>query len=98
MMVTAMPAAGTQKVHAWERPVTLTGTTPHPCPLDHIAIDMCEFGGVLHSINELVSATTLSQYIGVPYHTPYPVRAAGGRPWRDRESCARDSSYEHPRP
>jgi hypothetical protein len=72
MMVTAMPAAGTQKVHAWERPVTLTGTTPHPCPLDHIAIDMCEFGGVLHSINELVSATTRS--FSVPYHTPYPVR------------------------
>jgi len=89
-----MPAAGTQKVHAWERPVTLTGTTPHPCPLDHIAIDMCEFGGVLHSINELVSATTgvVNIYFSVPYHTPYPVRAAGARPWRDRESCARDSS------
>jgi hypothetical protein len=27
-------------------PGHLTGTmTPHPCPLDHIAIDMCEVGG-----------------------------------------------------
>jgi hypothetical protein len=95
MMVTAMPAAGTQKVHAWERPVTLTGTTPHPCPLDHIAIDMCEFGGVLHSINELVSATTRSQYILVCHTIPHircALPAPGPGEWRDRESCARDSS------
>jgi hypothetical protein len=47
------------------------GHDPTPCPLDHIAIDMCEFGGVLHSINELVSATTRSQYILVCHTIPH---------------------------
>jgi hypothetical protein len=61
-----MGAPGTAPGH-------LTGTTPHPCPLDHIAIDMCEFGGVLHSINELVSSRRRDSkctilLVRVPYH------------------------------